>query len=80
MRVTGLPLLLAGTLLVLGSGTALVVREDFQTEELAAAFILMGAGLVLLGAWAAIEIRALRGGNRFREEQPDEADTEVGPG
>jgi hypothetical protein len=57
VRVTGLPLLLAGALLVLSSGIALLVREDIEGVELAGAMLLMGGGLIMMGAWSALEIR-----------------------
>lgn len=57
MRV--LPLLLAAAVLIVASGTSLIAQEDANAPEFAAALLLMGAGLVLLGAWAAVEIREL---------------------
>jgi hypothetical protein len=75
---TGWPLLFIGALLTIGSGAALVVRTDFNTEELAAAFILMGAGLVMLGSWAAIEIKTLKGGNRLKTAEVQEESDDSG--
>ena len=57
VRVTGLPLLLAGSLLVLSAGIALLIREDIEGVELAGAMLLMGGGLIMMGAWSALEIR-----------------------
>lgn len=55
-KIAGLPLLLVAAMLIGGSGLTLLVREDFATEELVGAVLLMSAGLVTFGAWLALEI------------------------
>ena len=57
MKRTGMPLLLVALLSTIGAALMLFAQDPVDASDLWAGLMLLSAGLVLLGAWAAVEIR-----------------------
>jgi len=60
MKTTGLPVLFVALLLIIGGAITLLVQDSVETQEVWAAVMLLSTGLVVTGAWLAVEIRGIR--------------------